>query len=139
MEHKHWHVQSGLTGYGPEAPDHGFTRYEEPTEVADAAQDELNQWSESERALAEQYARQADYKAAWQLNEHSLSLFYLAATFDNSRADAPLYAASPELWDETIIKLVAENFPHDVNEGRARIYVWECEKTECSDDDEDNE
>lgn len=43
---------------------------------------------------------------------------------DNERRSAPLYAGDPTGWALTIERIVAENFPYDVDSG-CRIYAWE--------------
>lgn len=128
----HWHVETGLAGYGPDAADtDGFTVYRALTDVADAIRGELDTHAEYEVEVARTYAEHGDYESAWNLREHADSLGTMAGNFSNTRADAPLYQGDPTLWDAEITRLIAEHVPVDVNEGRTRIYAWMCDETEC--------
>lgn len=121
----HWHVASGLSGYGPDGSD-GFDSADNPEALADAIRGELNTWAEFEFESAKSHAESGDYESAWKLREHSDSLDTLRQNLDNDRANAPLYVNDRAAWHATILRIVSEQFPLDVSEGRSRIYVWEC-------------
>jgi hypothetical protein len=128
----HFHVESGLSGYGPQASDtDGFTVLETPKQVADMIRGELATWIDFENDSAHSYVEDGDFESAWNLHVHCEAMEILAANLNNARATAPLYKGNPELWDRTIMSIVAEHFPYNVNEGRSKIYVWECAEKEC--------
>lgn len=135
----HYHVASGLTGYGPDA---GNTTYRVATtapELADEIRAELAEWADYERDGAVGYAGAEDYKAAWFMAQHVDEIEVMRANLDNERADAPLYQGDPDLWHETIYRLARESFPFDVDEGRSRVYAWGCEEPACEHLDTDDE
>ena len=134
----HWHVATGLAGYGPEASDDNWATINEGDArgLAYAIQDELERIADFEREGAEALADSEDFKAAWETMKNAESLATLAENFDNSRQHAPLY---PALWHETIYRMVAESFPVDYRDGNSRLYVWECSETDCHDEEDESD
>lgn len=122
----HWHVASGLAGYGPDGSDTTFVSPTTATALAESIRVELDMWADSERDGAEGYAEAGDYESAWKLRKHADGIETMRTSLDNERVNAPLYRDAPEKWDETILRMVAESFPYDVDEGRSRVYAWEC-------------
>ena len=133
----HWHVATGLAGYGPDASDGNWSTIDESdaTGLADSIRGELQFIANFEREGAQAYADSEDYENAWRTMENANTLWNLAENFDNKRAQAPLYAGNPALWHETIYRMVAESFPVDFRDGNSRLYVWECSETDCHDEE----
>jgi hypothetical protein len=132
----HWHVATGLAGYGPDASDDNWSTIDESdaTGLADAIRSEAIFIAEFEQEGAEALADSEDFKGAWETMKSAERFSNLAASFDNKRASAPLYAKDRALWHETIYRMVAESFPADYRDGNSRLYVWECSETDCHDD-----
>lgn len=127
----HWHVTTGLAGYGPDnSDDDTWSTATNAQELAAEVKEYCETVADIEYPMAAQTAAEnGDYKAAWLLSENSHALFNLAQGFDyDTRAKAPLYVNDPEALDDTMIRLAREHFPFDYNEGRSRIYVWECDE-----------
>jgi hypothetical protein len=135
----HWHCESGLASYGPDAADtDGFTVYEDAREgirgLCETIGEELRRWSEYEREGAHGLAESGDYESAWNTLTDSEALDALALNFDNKRADAPLFADDPDSWPRHVRDtLIGETFPHPVDEGHSNVYVWQCDSQECID------
>jgi hypothetical protein len=137
----HWHVQSGLTGYGPDASDTGgFNAFTDARAIADQIVAELQVWAQSERDSADALADSGDYQGAWRTLKHSDQLHNLADNFNNDRANAPLYVGDPVSWEQTIMRMVGEHFPIGVDPSygvaptdycRSMVYVWECVRGGC--------
>jgi hypothetical protein len=130
----HWHVASGLAGYGPDAADSdGFTVAGTPEELSILLRYELSEWMDYESEMAQSYADDGDYKSAWQLLKHaSEDTDRLYRNLDNKRANAPYWQDNPGAWQAHILKVATEYFPYSVNEGKSKVYAWECEHgSEC--------
>lgn len=119
-------VAYGLPGYGPDASDDNYSVCEDWPSVADECKRMLEESADSEEDGATIAAESRDYETAWKTHKHAEEMYNLAANFNNDRQHAPLYEGKPELWAETIERLVSENFPYDVNQS-CRIYAWESE------------
>ena len=149
----HWHVETGLTGYGPDAADRdGFAAYADVREVADAIRGELQAAAEMEHTDALSMAEDSRYREAWHTMRHADELLNLAANFDNNRAGAPLFVQPGGLsWDEALVEMIGTHSPvgidpmtgpgaDDLPEHesphtgyRSAIYVWRCEYDTCPD------
>ena len=134
----HWHVATGLAGYGPDASNGNWDTIDESdaTGLADSIRSELQFVAEFENNYAESFADLGDFENAWKTMKNANSIDTLAANFDNRRSQAPLYVGNPALWHETIYRMVAESFPLDYNDGKSRLYVWDCSETDCHDEEE---
>jgi hypothetical protein len=95
----------------------------------------LEESADSAGDHAEMYATGEDYEQAWKTRKHADEMYNLAANLDNKRAHAPLYEGNPDLWAQTIARIVSENFPYDVDQS-CRIYAWESEDFGADSDDE---
>lgn len=129
----HWHVASGLAGYGPDGSD-GFGTATGWTQLANLLAEELDRAAEYLHEGAEG-AADHDKAEAWDLNKEAFQASTMARNFDNGRADAPLYAGNPAAWHAAVEGLVAEHFPyyydHTVgpdNSARLALYAWACEQ-----------
>ena len=144
-----YYVKTGLAGYGPDLESEDYPVTDGWEALADVIAEELRNaadYAYDGASIAgdqadEQYSRvDSDgstvaaldlYRDAWHAFKQSGELRTLAATFDNSRKDAPLYAGRPDLWHATIYDLIGRHFPVDVYD-HSRLYVWECEEApEC--------
>ena len=123
----------GIPGYGPDASDDNYGISETWPQVADDLKRRLEESADSEGDSAESYAQAGDYETAWNTRKHADEMYNLAAQLDNQRQHAPLYEGRPELWAETIERIVSENFPYDVTSG-CRIYAWEDAEFGADDD-----
>ena len=127
----HWHVASGLAGYGPDGAD-GFDTVDTMEQLADAVREELAYWSDQETSSAEAYAESGDFKSAWMLHKHAELIEQFRMNLDNARASAPLYVDNRPLWHETIRATVTEHFPFGVDEGNQYVFAWLCDDgAEC--------
>jgi hypothetical protein len=124
----------GIPGYGPDASNDSFSIADNWPDVADDLRRRLEECAEGENDSATMYAEQGDYETAWKTRKHADEMWNLAANLNNDRRNAPLYKDNPALWDETIKKIIAENFPYDVNSG-LRIYAWEDDEFGADADD----
>lgn len=122
----HWHVASGLAGYGPDAGSTTYATANTAPELADAIREELRGWADSENDGAHAYADAKDFEGAWMLAKHANSVEHVRMNLDNERMNAPVYADNPQAWDETVLGMVRDLFPYAVDEGRSKVYAWEC-------------
>lgn len=129
-------VDTGLPGYGPDASNDSFSIAGSWPDLADILRDELNRLAESELDSAVGSADAGDYETAWNTRVHCDEMFNLADNLSNTRMDAPLYAGRPELWNETVERIVGEHFPYDVNSG-LRLYCWQSDEYGADNDCED--
>jgi hypothetical protein len=118
-------IAYGLPGYGPEASGDNFAVCDTWPDAADEIRRLLEESAEGENDSAEAEADGGgDFELAWHTRKHADEMWNLAENFHNRRMKAPLYENSPQLWDETISRMISENFPYDVNDS-CRIYAWE--------------
>jgi hypothetical protein len=126
----HYHVASGLAGYGPDASDSdGFPTFETLGEALDYARDELLVFIDMAHEDAHALADDGQYEDAWRQIERVEALENLRANLDTKRASAPLYVDDAAAYAALQESQLAE-FPHDVSHN-ARLYVWSCVETEC--------
>ena len=148
----HWHVETGLIGYGPDAADSdGFHPFYSRDEIAEAIREELRIGAdmayEAAHSLAEtarKYRESGDIDAAdiadtfaeaWIELERSDTLANMRANLDTDRKSAPLYAdpvEGPGRWEETLAHLISEANTQDLSHN-SRLYVWQCAESECHD------
>lgn len=114
----------GIPGYGPDASDDNYSVCETWPQVAAVARRMLAESADGLGDGAEVAAQQGDYETAWKTRARADEMYNLHDTLSNERANAPLYAGKPELWDAEIERIIGESFPYDVDPG-CRIYVWE--------------
>lgn len=137
----HWHVATGLAGYGPDGSD-GFDTASEVTEIPDLVRFELDTAIQGASDDAHACRESADkafgqgnrdaalegYRDAFKAIDLADGLVTLHANLDPERANAPVYRDAPDKWTATILQIVADNFPLDLDtRGSGRLYVWECE------------
>jgi hypothetical protein len=125
----------GIPGYGPDASDGNYGVHTTWPDVADELARMLEESADSEGDSASAYADAGDYKTAWNTRNHADEMYNLAAQLDNKRQHAPLYEGNPQLWAETIERIVSDNFAYDVNQS-LRIYAWESDDFGADEDDE---
>jgi hypothetical protein len=124
----------GLPGYGPDASNDNFSVATTWRDVADEAARMLSESADQAGDTAVIYADAGQYEEAWKTRAEADTMYNLAASLDNKRADAPLYRDQPTAWDVTISRLVGEHFPYDVADN-CRLYVFESEEFGIADDD----
>jgi hypothetical protein len=121
-------------GYGADGSD----GYGTATEIsglgglADQLSDELKRASESAYELAYILGDNEDYKEAWQEVVRSDNLQTLSKNFSIEREDAPAYKDDMPAWQETVLRLLAENFsPYVQISHNTGLYAWECATEDC--------
>jgi hypothetical protein len=122
-------VAFGLTGYGPESDD-GFHPLSGVREVAATICDDLENAIQNLVDSADTYAEHECFKEAWFERKRADELGNFASNLDASREQTPMYAENPELWEQTLTRLIDESFPLDVSDN-TRLYAWECSEDEC--------
>jgi hypothetical protein len=146
MTDTHWHVASGLTGYGPDASSTTYGTACTIRELAALLEGDLKDAAESEFQTASAIVYSPDndpdsvplenYKEAWLTEKHGEELASIAMNFSPDRLDAPLYKDNAPLWEETIKRLVAEHFGY-FGMGTLQIahnstlYIMECSEDNC--------
>lgn len=116
----------GIPGYGPDASDGNFSVMDTWPDVADELVRMLQESADSAGDDAAASAENGDYETAWKTRTHADEMYNLAAQLNNERQHAPLYEGKPELWAQTIERIVAENFPYDVD-ASTRLYCWQSD------------
>jgi len=116
----------GLPGYGPDASDDNYGVHETWPDVAWRLGEMLRESADSKGDSAQMHADAGDYETAWNTRKHADEMYNLAANLNNTRAHAPLYEGNPQLWAETVERIVSESFPYDVNDS-IRIYAWKSD------------
>lgn len=123
------YVKTGLAGYGPdlEPEDTGYVTLEETCE---AIRDELSSLADFLIEGANIAGDEEDYEEAWKTAKLAESLETLRANLDYAgRSKAPLYRDNGALLDETMERIIGENFPLDVSlNGYTRLYVWQADE-----------
>jgi hypothetical protein len=124
----------GLPGYGPDASDDNFSVATTWRDVADEARRMLSESADQAGDTAVSYADAGQYEDAWKIRAKADTLYNLADSFDNKRANAPLFRGRPDTWNRAIQSMVEEHFPYDVADN-CRLYVWESDTFGIADDD----
>jgi hypothetical protein len=125
MPNTHWHIATGLAGYGPDGSD-GYGTADSPASLAAALTDELARHASAEWETADVYGDDGQYEQAWRTLTRARGLETLAHNFDPKRANSPLYRHDPAAWESTVEDMTRKTFPLDVSHN-TRLYVWECE------------
>ena len=129
QDRTHWHIATGLAGYGPDGAD-GFGTAETLDDAAEYARDELRNAVDSCEEGADILAGEGRFEQAWNEHKRADRLEILRANIDPERQNAPLYKDRPEVWAETLSRILGEEFPCDISE-HSRLYVWQCDDSEC--------
>jgi hypothetical protein len=124
----------GLPGYGPDASDDNFSVATTWRDVADEVRRMLSESADQAGDTAVSYADAGQYEDAWKIRAKADTLYNLADSFDNKRANAPLFRGRPDTWNRAIQSMVEEHFPYDVADN-CRLYVWESDTFGIADDD----
>jgi hypothetical protein len=126
----HYHVASGLAGYGPDASDSdGFASFDSLSDALEYARNELSTYVDMAHEDAHYLGDQGDFEAAWRQIELMEHLELLRANLSPERREAPLYARDVAAY-RALQESQADEFPHDVS-GNARLYLWECSEVDC--------
>lgn len=121
----HWHVATGIAGYGPDAADDNFDTLTSIREVAESVRYELDACADIAHDAAVAFADAGDFEQAWSEHVRSEDLGTRSLNLDAKREGAPLYVGNPGLWEETLQRLTGECSGMDVTPS-VRLYVWEC-------------
>lgn len=139
LESSHWHVATGLQGYGPESDEFGFPTFEDSDdgliELVDEVHRILDEFSEWEFESADALGESGQFEDAWKTRKHSDELDTLARNWSNDRRSAPAYAGDPALWSDWV-RSNLDAFPIDVS-FNTRLYVWDCVEVDCLVDDDE--
>lgn len=131
----HWHVATGLAGYGPDGSD-GYACFDSLSGALEYARDEVLASVDYAHDSAHAAAASDDYRGAWEDVLRMESLETLAANLGSWRKSAPLYLHDPDAY-AALQESQAADFPHDVSHN-TRLYLWQCEDpTTCEHCDED--
>ncbi len=130
IQSAHYHVQSGLAGYGPDCDENTAT-FENLSEALDYARDEFLVYIDMLDGDMRQLASQGDYEESWRTFEFIERLEFLRANLDPRRANAPLYRDDAAAY-AALQESQADEFPHDVSHN-SRLYLWTCTEAECID------
>jgi hypothetical protein len=131
----HWHVATGLAGYGPDGSD-GYATFATLAEALDYARDELRFAVDHAHESAHAHGDAGDYESAWENVLACERLETLRANLDPARASAPLYRDDAAAF-VALQESQAADFPHDLT-GADRLYLWQCEEpSECDHVDEE--
>lgn len=126
----HWHIATGLQGYGPDGSD-GYDTADTFEGLTSAIHEEVNRHANAEFEAADAIADGGEYEDAWNTLRRSRELDTIARNFNPSRAHAPIYRDNPAEWHACILRMVGDVFPLDVSHN-TRLYVWQCENgPEC--------
>lgn len=131
----HYHYGVGLQGYGPDAENIG--RADSLEDLSYGLDEELRRAEDYCEEEAYALADAREFEEAWNAHMRAENLSILRRNLSWDRAQAPLYAGNLPLWEETFRGLVEETFPVDIG-GYSSLYVWECQETECEEEEEES-
>ena len=140
MTNVHWHVATGLAGYGPNASDtDGYATADNVRDLTSLIRWELDSAADYNHQAAQSLAESGDYESAWNTRELSDTLTTLGMNLDyERRASAPLYADNPIGLDAEMRSIISEAFPLDITDN-TRLYVWICDAGDDCDSAQDDD
>jgi hypothetical protein len=131
----HWHVGTGLRGYGFDAETVGS--YENAWQAGDAIGELLDRLGDSLMENAHSFAGMGEYKAAWDCYLACESLDREARNVSSERADAPLYHGDLELWSAEAARLIERWYPWAYSDhSPTTVHAWHCTEPACELDPE---
>lgn len=135
----HFHVASGLAGYGPDASDSdGFARFDTLGEALQYVHEsELPLWIDQAHETAQCLAAGEDYRGAWYEVVRADDLEALRQNLNPARRSAPMYVDDLAAYEAMQQDQLA-TFPRTVSDS-SRLYVWECDESYCNDDEDADE
>lgn len=125
----HYHVAHGLAGYGPDT-DENTPTFETLGEALEYAREELAGDIDIAHDTAHACGEAGDFEQAWAEVLRMESLENLRANLDPARRDAPLYRDDPVAY-AALQESQAAMFPVDAYGPAGRLYLWDCDETEC--------
>jgi len=126
----HYHVATGLAGYGPDAADSdGFATFESLADALSYARDDLSAFIDFAHDGAHGFASQGDFESAWNEVVRMEDLENWQANLDPARANAPLYRDDSAAYAAMQAEQAAQ-FPRDVSHN-TRLYLWDCAEDPC--------
>jgi hypothetical protein len=120
----HWHVATGLAGYGPDGDD-GFACFDTLSDALEYAREEITRSVDDADETAYAHADNRDYEAAWQEKRRADDLTALAANLAPTRREAPAYRDDPAAY-ASMQEDQAAQFPYAVSHN-TRLYLWQCD------------
>lgn len=130
MSASHWHVATGLAGYGPDGAD-GYASFDSLSGALDYARDELSTFVDFAHEGAHAAAEDGRFEEAWREVVRMEDLENWRANLDPKRAGAPAYVNDPAAY-AAMQEEQAAQFPRDVSYN-TRLYLWQCETPEDCD------
>jgi len=124
----HWHVASGLAGYGPDGAD-GFASFDSLADAIEYAREEIGPFVDMAHESAHSLAESSDFEGAWREIERIEDLELWQASMDPARKEAPLYRGNEEAYAALLADHAAQ-FPRDVSYN-TRLYLWDCAESDC--------
>ena len=120
------HIAHGVTGYGPDLEPDDMP-FEGVREICDAIRWELERDADMLEDGASAMAEDGDYESAWHAHARAGELLTLAMSLDyDRRATAPAYVDNVPALEESMLRIIGENFPLEISSGPAvTLYVWE--------------
>lgn len=131
----HWHVATGLVGYGPDGAD-GFATFDTLAGALDYARDELSMFVDMAHEEAHAFGDEGQFEEAWRAVLLMERLELLRANLDPARSQAPLYRDDPPAYF-ALLESQANEFPHDVSHN-TRLYLWQCDDPASCEHGEEN-
>ena len=126
----HYHVATGLAGYGPDAADSdGLAAFDSLSDALSYARDELSSFVDMAHESAHAFGAEQNYQAAWGEILRCEDLELWQANLDPARRDAPLYRDNPGAYAAMQNEQWAQ-FPRDVSYN-TRLYLWDCSEDPC--------
>ena len=130
----HYHVATGLAGYGPDAADSdGFATFGSLSDALSYARDELSSFIDMAHESAHSFGAEEQYKEAWGEILRCEDLELWQANLDPARRNAPLYRDDSAAYAAMQAEQAAQ-FPRDVSYN-TRLYLWDC-SDECDSSDD---
>ena len=120
----HWHVATGLAGYGPEGAD-GFVTFSTLSDALEYARDEISTFVDMAHEDAHACGAAGMFEDAWREVLRIEDLESWRANLDPARRSAPLYREDPAAY-ASMQEEQAAQFPRDVSYN-TRLYLWQCE------------
>lgn len=134
MAVSHWHVTTGIRGYGPDDPGPAMDLMTAASMASDEASYIADFCWESFYILKDSEM----WEDAVHAVDDALDFETLAQNFDFSetgRSKAPLFQGEggAERMEESI-KWLSNGSPWEYDNGRLALYMWECDSDDCDDD-----
>lgn len=133
----HFHVAYSIGSYGPDGSE-GFDWGETLTDIAELLCKAFDESGDMARDEAVNLAKNCLFEDAWDANERALDLWNKSQNWNPERRDAVIYKRSPAAWDETLSRMLTDQFGSENGGlfpvgGHRYINVWRCETSGTND------